>query len=388
MSFTIQDLLQQEIFPGVTLQAGQKGSRNEILWINIMEIPDTPDSVQPGELLLTTGYGLEQEEQYRDFIPSLVRRRVCGLAIQAGYYIDSIPSYLLRQADALDFPILLVPKQLTFSEFLRTMVQVIAPPPKQDWNDTTLGLTHTFLSASLAEHPELTAAESSRSIQVLLLEPVNYTNSKASVWQKCLVEIWSFLQANSPFFLGYELPRNLCAFLTAFDSLDDFLSMFYRLNINLTLLSEEYGVNYYVGAEEVKRGANPLPPIKRAIEALSALHLIRARRGVCFYDHMDFLKMFGQIHRSKERSIVLDNQHFQRLLDYDRDNNNYYLPTLRVYLSNNCNMTQTARQLFLHRHTLINRLNKIEDISGLNLNDYYSRLYMSIALIIHDYFSY
>ena len=98
--------------------------------------------------------------------------------------------------------------------------------------------------------------------------------------------------------------------------------------------------------------------------------------------------MFGQIHRSKERSIVLDNQHFQRLLDYDRDNNNYYLPTLRVYLSNNCNMTQTARQLFLHRHTLINRLNKIEDISGLNLNDYYSRLYMSIALIIHDYFSY
>ena len=60
MSFTIQDLLQQEIFPGVTLQAGQKGSRNEILWINIMEIPDTPDSVQPGELLLTTGYGLEQ----------------------------------------------------------------------------------------------------------------------------------------------------------------------------------------------------------------------------------------------------------------------------------------------------------------------------------------
>jgi DNA-binding PucR family transcriptional regulator len=49
---------------------------------------------------------------------------------------------------------------------------------------------------------------------------------------------------------------------------------------------------------------------------------------------------------------------------------------------------QTARQLFLHRHTLINRLEKIEEISDLHLDDYYSRLYMSIALLLHDYFVY
>ena len=61
MSITIQDLLQQKIFPGVAVVAGSRGIRNEILWINIMEIPDTPKTVQPGELLLTTGYGLDNE---------------------------------------------------------------------------------------------------------------------------------------------------------------------------------------------------------------------------------------------------------------------------------------------------------------------------------------
>ena len=71
-----------------------------------------------------------------------------------------------------------------------------------------------------------------------------------------------------------------------------------------------------------------------------------------------------------------------------RSNRSNYLQTLRVYLSNNCNMMQTARQLFLHRHTLINRLEKIEEISDLHLDDYYSRLYMSIALLLHDYFVY
>ena len=85
---------------------------------------------------------------------------------------------------------------------------------------------------------------------------------------------------------------------------------------------------------------------------------------------------------------MLDNQHLQILLNYDRVNRTNYVQNLRVYLSNNCNMTQTARQLFLHRHTLINRLEKIEEISDLRLDDYYSRLHMSISLLLHDYFVY
>ncbi len=163
--------------------------------------------------------------------------------------------------------------------------------------------------------------------------------------------------------------------------------MFYRLSIKFTLLSEDYGTNFYLGAEEVQRESTLLTAISHAVEALSTLQLIKARRGVCFHGHIGFLKMFGQIHR-KESSIVLDNQNLQMLLNYDRVNKSNYVQTLRVYLSNNCNMTQTARQLFLHRHTLINRLEKIEEISDLRLDDYYSRLHMSIALLLHDYFVY
>jgi sugar diacid utilization regulator len=127
--------------------------------------------------------------------------------------------------------------------------------------------------------------------------------------------------------------------------------------------------------------------IDHALEGLVTLHLIKARRGVCLYDHIDFLKLFGKIHQ-KDGSIVLDNLHLQHLMDYDRINKSGYLQTLRVYLANNCNITQTAKQLFLHRHTLINRLEKIEEISGLYLDDYYSRLYISIAMFLHDYFIY
>ena len=103
--------------------------------------------------------------------------------------------------------------------------------------------------------------------------------------------------------------------------------------------------------------------------------------------YFSFIKMLGQIHR-KESSAVLDNQALQMLLNYDRPNNSNYTHTLRVYLSNSCNMTKTARQLFLHRHTLIKRLEKISSVGNLDLNDYYTRLYMSVTMLFHDYFVY
>lgn len=388
MSLTIQDLLQQKIFSGVTLVAGAKGTRNKILWVNIMEIPDTPNSVQPGELLLTTGYGLDQEELYQSFIPELARRGVSGIAIQAGYYINNIPTYILNQADALDFPVLLVPKELTFSEFLHTMIRMIDPKTKLDWSGEILEQIFSLLSADLASASTTAEAEGEEScVQILLMEPINYAQSEQATWQKCLAEITSFIQSNSLYTSMHQLPEHRWFCLTSYPSLSSFLSTFYRLNIRFALLSEEYGVNYYLGAEHLRPDDNVLTAIRHAVEALTTLQMIKARRGVCFYGHIEFLKMFGQIHR-RESSIVLDNRHFQQLLQYDRANRSNYLQTLRVYLSNNCNMMQTARQLFLHRHTLINRLEKIEEISDLHLDDYYSRLYMSIALLLHDYFVY
>lgn len=388
MSLTIQDLLQQKIFSGVTLAAGAKGIRSKILWVNIMEIPDSPNSVQPGELLLTTGYGLDQEELYQSFIPELARRGVSGIAIQAGYYINNIPAYILNQADALDFPVLLVPKELTFSEFLHTMIRMLDPKTKLDWSGEILEQIFSLLSADLAKASATAEAEGEEScVQILLMEPINYAQSEQATWQKCLAEITSFIQANSLYTSMHQLPEHRWFCLTSYPSLSSFLSTFYRLNIRFALLSEEYGVNYYLGAEHLRPDDNVLTAIRHAVEALTTLQMIKARRGVCFYGHIEFLKMFGQIHR-RESSIVLDNRHFQQLLQYDRANRSNYLQTLRVYLSNNCNMMQTARQLFLHRHTLINRLEKIEEISDLHLDDYYSRLYMSIALLLHDYFVY
>lgn len=386
MVFSIQDLINQKVFPGIKLLAGHKGAKNEIFWVNIMEILDSPKSVQAGELLFTTGYGLQQQEEHKDLIPQLSERGVSGLAIQTGYYIDKIPSYILEQADACSFPILLLPKNLTFSEILHTMTRIVAPDTQQDWQGNVLRQAHTFLEQGLAEHAELLSGPE-RCIQILLLEPVNYTNAEKANWSKCLGEVCSFIQSRSLICLNRELEQQKHIFLAAYASEAEFHSMLYRLNIKFVILSEQLGSSYYLGTGQLSAHDGVLPSLSRAIEALNTLQMVHARRGVCAYEHINFIKMLGQIHQ-KSSSVVLDNQPLQTLLFYDRVNGSGYVQTLRVYLANSCNMTQTARQLFLHRHTLAKRLEKISSIGRLDLEDYYTRIHMSIALLFHDYFVY
>ena len=388
MAFTIQDLINQKIFPDIRLVAGRRGASNEIFWINIMEILDTPKSVQVGELLFTTGYGLEQEELYRDLISQLSKRGVSGIAIQTGYYLDAIPNYILEQADALDFPVLLLPKGLTFSEILHTMTRIIDSEAQKNWSRGVLKEASSFFERSTAEHGEAIFRDSEdQCTYIMLLDPVNYVNTEKENWRRCLGQISSFIQSYSRLFLLHELPQHKHIVLATFDTSENFRSMLYTLSTKFTILSEELGTNCYLGAERLRSRDGFVLALKHATDALNTLQLIRARRGVCAYSHINFIKMLGQMHH-KESSVVLDNQPLQLLLNYDRVNNSNYTYTLRIYLSNSCNMTKTARQLFLHRHTLIKRLEKISLIGSLDLDDYYTRLHMSITMLFHDYFVY
>ena len=54
------------------------------------------------------------------------------------------------------------------------------------------------------------------------------------------------------------------------------------------------------------------------------------------------------------------------LVHYDEQYRTELLLTLRAYLSNNCNMNATAEALFAHRHTVAYRLDRIEELTGLD----------------------
>ncbi|MFZ7121203.1 MAG: PucR family transcriptional regulator [Eubacteriaceae bacterium] len=63
-------------------------------------------------------------------------------------------------------------------------------------------------------------------------------------------------------------------------------------------------------------------------------------------------------------------------------NNPNSIITITAYLNNKCSLLHTANELFIHRNTLVYRIKKIIDELRYNINDSYTRDYMSLSIRI------
>jgi purine catabolism regulator len=113
---TVADALEMPAFAGATLVAGGAGLSNMIRWVHIVDIPDaTYEWARGGELLLTTGFGLDDDPaRQQDLIPRLAQKGLSGLVISVGHYLIHTPQAIISAADAIDFPVIEVPPQTAF----------------------------------------------------------------------------------------------------------------------------------------------------------------------------------------------------------------------------------------------------------------------------------
>lgn len=64
------------------------------------------------------------------------------------------------------------------------------------------------------------------------------------------------------------------------------------------------------------------------------------------------------------------------------------LTTINMFLENNLNVSETARKLYVHRNTLLYRLEKLEKLTGLDIRVFDDALTIKIALMVMSYKKY
>lgn len=70
----------------------------------------------------------------------------------------------------------------------------------------------------------------------------------------------------------------------------------------------------------------------------------------------------------------------KNLFRHDKHSQVSYFETLKVFLEENMNYTSTAEVLYIHRSTLVDRINRIERELGIDLKDYNERLHLQIIM--------
>jgi carbohydrate diacid regulator len=64
------------------------------------------------------------------------------------------------------------------------------------------------------------------------------------------------------------------------------------------------------------------------------------------------------------------------------------LHTATVFLDNNLNVSETARQLYIHRNTLVYRIEKLKSATGLDVRVFDDALTFKIATMVSSYMQY
>lgn len=384
MPLTVRDIIENNFFPGTELITGRESAGNIISWVNVQEILDSVDMVGSGELLITTGFDLADYTRYFNLIKRLKAKGVVGLMVQTGYYVDSIPVYILESARKYKFPVLELPASFSFSEVLKTLISEINRESVIG-NQSYLDFNYFYpkLKKKLGESIER-GIGSDNIIAVLAVSAVNVYNEVGPDIEEAFENIKSLAVINCDTYIGHYEKNVQMTFCLGFENATKLRDLMDEVQVLLIRLSNKIGLNLFATADIVEDN-NLENCIKHCMEALQTLHSIRAIRGTCMYEHMTFLKKLYSIYRtntlySKENKVL------RLLIDKDRESDSDYIKTVRFFLEENGNVTRAAKRLFVHRHTLINRMDAIKDITGFNFDDYYERLDLSLALMLNDYF--
>ncbi|ARK28937.1 PucR family transcriptional regulator [Halalkalibacter krulwichiae] len=109
-------------------------------------------------------------------------------------------------------------------------------------------------------------------------------------------------------------------------------------------------------------------------------------------------KRFIKTYRIKELAEIFKSVPLQKLKEFhkstlrelanpeDKEKDDL-IQTLTVYLNNNCQISETAKTLYIHRNTVIYRIKKCEDLLGIEIKGADETLRLRIAIFIRSFFT-
>jgi purine catabolism regulator len=173
--------------------------------------------------------------------------------------------------------------------------------------------------------------------------------------------------------------------LLAFDREDNIKNKIDECNEYIINAIEDKLRNLYIniGIGRIYRGLDKAG--KSLSDALKALRMCEenANMKVLSYDDLGIYKILSQDFLTEELEDFY-NKTLKVLVDYDKNKSTELVKTLKAYFKYNGNLSKMSQYLYTHYNTVLYRINRIEEITGMNLNNPNDRLNLEIALKIKE----
>ena len=150
-----------------------------------------------------------------------------------------------------------------------------------------------------------------------------------------------------------------------------------------TLLSEFYTrVNVGVGTI-VDNVRNLAVSFKEAQIALEVGKVFDTEKTIVSYDNLGIARLIYHLPTTLCETFLKEVFKKGSIESLDQET----LFTIQKFFENNLNVSETSRKLFVHRNTLVYRLEKIKKLTGLDLREFDHAIVFKIALMVKKYLS-
>lgn len=117
---------------------------------------------------------------------------------------------------------------------------------------------------------------------------------------------------------------------------------------------------------------------RQALQAMQLGQRLQMNQVVDF-DSLGIYRLLGRLESIPE-VVEFTDQVIGPLVRYDEQHRSALVQTIDAYFTHHGNISQTAESLFIHRNTLLYRLDRIQELTGHNLNQANMRLALQLAL--------
>lgn len=147
-------------------------------------------------------------------------------------------------------------------------------------------------------------------------------------------------------------------------------------------LSGEFYVHTVIGiGTTVNSLKNLAKSFKEARTALEVGKVFDTEKTIISYDNLGIARLIYQLPTTLCETFL--KEVFKRGTIESLDQETLF--TIQRFFENNLNVSETSRKLFVHRNTLVYRLEKIKKITGLDLREFDHAIVFKIALMVNKY---
>lgn len=103
---------------------------------------------------------------------------------------------------------------------------------------------------------------------------------------------------------------------------------------------------------------------------------------IIFFKSLGIYKIFCKDHLKKEL-LNFYNENLKKLIEYDENRETDLVETLKMYFELNGNLKKMSEQMYTHYNTILYRVKRIQEITGLDLNNKKDRYNLETSLEIY-----